>query len=137
MPTRKRLRAQTIVEFALILPIFLLLVAGTIEFGRALFAYAQLLQAAQEGARYGAVLPNARNNAAIIARVQSVSPGGGADTVTVSSTVSPTNNATVNTANRARGNVLTVTAEHQQAVLVPFLPIPSFSLFAGASMVIE
>src|SRR5919199_5492705 len=86
-----RWRGQTALEFALILPAFLLIVAGTIQFGQVFMAYAQLLQAAQEGARYGAVLPNTRNDAAIIARVQQVSPGGASDTVTVSSTTSPTN----------------------------------------------
>ena len=86
-----RARGQSIVEFALVLPVFMLLIAGAVEFGRAYFAYAQLLQAAQEGARYGAVLPYTRDDAAIIARVRQVSPGGASTTVTVTATCSPTN----------------------------------------------
>jgi Flp pilus assembly protein TadG len=133
---RGRRRGQALVEFALVLPLFLLVVAGAIELGRAYFSYGRLLQAAQEGARYGAELGNYRTDATIIARVRQVSPGGTSDTVTVSSTVSPTNNAAVTAANRARGNVLTVNAQHQHTVLIPFFPLSSIPMTVTASMVI-
>ena len=44
-------RGQTMVEFALILPIFLILIFGIIEFGRAWGAKQSLTIAAREGAR--------------------------------------------------------------------------------------
>jgi Flp pilus assembly protein TadG len=132
-----RARAQAAVEFALVLPLVLLVLAGTIEFGRVFFAYAQLQQAVQEGARYGALLGYAANDAAIIARVQQLAPGGTADTVTVSATASPTNPAPVPPASRQRGNVLQVAASHQHRVLVPFFPLSTIGLSASASMVIE
>lgn len=47
-------RAQTLVEFALAFPIFLLLVFGIIEVGRAMFFSIIVNTAAREGARYGA-----------------------------------------------------------------------------------
>jgi Flp pilus assembly protein TadG len=130
-------RGQSIVEFALILPVFMLLIAGAVEFGRAYFAYAQLLQAAQEGARYGAVLPHARDDAGIIARVRQVSPGGNATNVTVTATCSPTNTAGVAVANRTRGNVLTVAAQSTFSALLPFFPLRTIPMTATASMVIE
>jgi len=43
------------VEFALILPVFLLLLFGAIEFGRAYFTLHLLTNAAREGARTGVV----------------------------------------------------------------------------------
>ena len=46
--------AQGMVEFALVLPILLLLVLGIIEFGRLLFMYASITSASREAARYGA-----------------------------------------------------------------------------------
>ncbi len=46
-------RGQGIVEFALALPIFLVLVFGIIEFGRLLFTYAMVSSASREAARYG------------------------------------------------------------------------------------
>jgi Flp pilus assembly protein TadG len=130
-----RRRAQATVEFALILPIYLLIVAGTVELGRAFFAYAQLLHAAQDGVRYGAVLH--KDDTDIRARVQQAAPGGASDTVTISATISPTNNGAVAAADRRRGNLLRVSAQHNQAVLVPLFPLSSFPLTANATMVIE
>lgn len=47
-------RAQAMVEFALILPLLLLLVIAIIDFGRALFIYSQVSNSAREAVRYGA-----------------------------------------------------------------------------------
>src|SRR5512143_3298332 len=46
--------AQTMVEFAIVFPILLLLTYGLIEFGRMIFIYVSVTSAAREGARYGA-----------------------------------------------------------------------------------
>lgn len=51
-------RGQEIVEYALILPLFLLLTFGIIDFGRTVFAYNSISHAAREGARAG-VVPSA------------------------------------------------------------------------------
>src|SRR4030042_874326 len=51
---KKREYAQTMVEFALVFPIVLLITYGMIEFGRMLFIYAAVTGASREGARYGA-----------------------------------------------------------------------------------
>jgi Flp pilus assembly protein TadG len=128
-------RAQASVELALITPIFMLMIAGTIEFGRTFFAYGQLLQATQEGARYGAVLR--KSDSEITERVQRIAPGGAADTVTISTTKSPSSPAPVAAGSRTRGNVLKVAMVHPQQVLIPFLPLRSFTLTTSADMVIE
>jgi Flp pilus assembly protein TadG len=132
---RERRRGQAVVEFALTLPLYLLILCGGIEFGRALFAHAQLHQATQEGARYGAVLR--RGDTDIRTRVQQLAPGGAATVVTIVSTVSATNTTVVAPADRARGHVLRVTSQHTQSVLMPFFPLSSFALSATVSMVIE
>ncbi|MEW5869671.1 MAG: Ig-like domain-containing protein [Chloroflexota bacterium] len=46
-------KAQGMVEFALVLPLLLLLMFGIIEAGRLMFIYAQVSTASREGARYG------------------------------------------------------------------------------------
>lgn len=46
---------QSLVEFALVLPIFLLLLFGLIDIGRFVYTANALNQAAREGARYGSV----------------------------------------------------------------------------------
>lgn len=48
-------KAQSLAEFALILPMFLILVFGIIDFGMGLRAYISLSSATREGARYAAV----------------------------------------------------------------------------------
>lgn len=52
---RRRSAGNAVVEFALILPLFLLLVFGVTEFGRALSVVQVLNSAAREGARIAAV----------------------------------------------------------------------------------
>ena len=52
---RRRQRGQSLTEFALVGPIFILLLLATIEFGRAVYYLQVLDNAAREGARYAIV----------------------------------------------------------------------------------
>lgn len=52
------IRAQAMVEFALVLPILLLLIVGLLEVGRAIFMYSAIFSAAREGVRYGSASGN-------------------------------------------------------------------------------
>lgn len=52
---RGREAAQSLVEFSLMLPVFLILVFGIIDFGMGLRAYITTAQATREGARFGSV----------------------------------------------------------------------------------
>ncbi|MRR32838.1 pilus assembly protein, partial [bacterium] len=45
--------AQAMVEFALVLPVLLLLIYGILEVGRLLFIYSSVVSAARQAARYG------------------------------------------------------------------------------------
>jgi Flp pilus assembly protein TadG len=51
--SRKRTPAQAAVEFALILPVLLVLVYGLLETGRLLFIYSSVISASRNAARYG------------------------------------------------------------------------------------
>jgi hypothetical protein len=55
MSTRRRQRGQGLTEFALVIPIFALLLFGVIELGRFVYTDSVLSQAAREGARLAAV----------------------------------------------------------------------------------
>jgi Flp pilus assembly protein TadG len=62
---RHRRRGQALVEFALIIPIFLLILLAIFDLGRGVFAYTSVTNAAREGARLaivnqGAGLPEQR-----------------------------------------------------------------------------
>ena len=52
---RSRQRGQELVEYALALPLFLLLVMGILDIGRATYYYSSIHNSAREGARYGVV----------------------------------------------------------------------------------
>ena len=53
--TRRRPAGQGLVEFALVIPVFLLLMMGILDFGRAILAYNTLSNAARDGARVAIV----------------------------------------------------------------------------------
>ena len=78
MHTLLRRRAgQSMVEFAVLAPIFFLLLLGTIDLGRAVYIYNSISNASREGARaavpYDTPLPS---NGAVLAAVQSKLGGG-------------------------------------------------------------
>jgi len=52
---RRHRRGQALVEFALVIPIFVLLIFGLVDLGRAVFISNSLSEAARDGARYGSV----------------------------------------------------------------------------------
>jgi Flp pilus assembly protein TadG len=53
--SRRRQRGQTLVEFALVIPVFLVLIFGLIDGSRLVFMNSTLSQAAREGARQASV----------------------------------------------------------------------------------
>lgn len=65
-------RGQSLVEFALVLPVFLLIVMATIDFGWAMRNWITATNAAREGARLGVT---GASTAAITNRVVSTSAG--------------------------------------------------------------
>jgi len=68
----KKERGQSLVEVAISLPMILLLLVGTLDFGMAMFSYMILRDAAQEGALYGSFNPS--NTAEIERRARGISP---------------------------------------------------------------
>lgn len=64
-------RGQSLVEFALVLPLLLLLLLGTIEFGRILGTYLMMVNLSREGARAAAV---GESDTVIEERIYSATP---------------------------------------------------------------
>jgi len=85
-----RERGQSLIEFAFSLVLLLILVAGVVDGGRALFTYLAMRDAAQEGASYASVNPS--DSAGINQRTRQSSnlleDLGASISVTVSPTVS-------------------------------------------------
>jgi Flp pilus assembly protein TadG len=57
-PTRSFRRGQSLVEFALVLPLLVMVVFGVLELGRVFFAYIAITNASREGARVYTFRPN-------------------------------------------------------------------------------
>lgn len=111
-------RGQSLVEFALALPILLLLIFGLVDLGRAVFVSNQLAEAARDGARYGSVQaraysPSTRDEVEdwIRARLQAVpSPTISADCTAGN----PTFGCTVN-------DILVVTVQSDLEMITPII----------------
>lgn len=144
--SRHRRKGQALVEFALIAPLFFLLLFGIIEAGRFIFYYEILNNATREGARYAIV--NGANTIGcstgpaapgttscdpagndVIARVRQAAIG-----VSGTITVVPTWS---NPANNGRGATVTVEATYTYSSLVPLVPLPPITVAAESSLVIN
>ncbi len=84
-------RGAAAVEFALLLPVLLLIVFGIIDFGRALNAQISLTQAAREGARLAALGQSA---GAVTSRTQTAAIGLTGVSATIVSACQPNAGAT-------------------------------------------
>lgn len=88
-------RGQSVVEMALLLPAFLLLVLGMLDLGRAVYTYNVLSNAVRDGSRVAIVDSN--TNAAVIQAVQQSAVGVNlsAANVTISGARTPGSTVTV------------------------------------------
>jgi Flp pilus assembly protein TadG len=108
----KKEEGAAAVEFALILPVLLLILIGIIEFSRAFNAQLSLNQAAREGARYMAI----HNNAGDAATAAANAAGRLAPT-SVSTTFSVTGGGTT----CAAGKQVTATTSYSLTTMTGFL----------------
>jgi len=73
MKHRKAEKGQSLLEFALIVPILLIILAGVLDLGRLYYAYVSVTDAAAEGASYAAIHPQANERAEVLQRAQEAS----------------------------------------------------------------
>lgn len=107
----KRRSGQALVEFALVVPIFLLLVIGVIEFGRAWNLQQTLTDAAREGARRAVVFDPTLSVAAVNTAIKAKIQAAGFDSTLAGITWQNCTNTPCTAAadfNVNRGNVLNV-----------------------------
>ena len=145
MSARAGRRGQAMVEFALIAPVFFLVLFAIIEGGRFMFYYETLNHAAREGARYAIVNgansircptgPPAPGSVAcdtagndVVARVRASSYGVPPSGVMVNATWNPSN---------ARGSIVRVEAIYTYTSLVPLLPLPPITVSAESNLVVN
>ena len=104
----KKKRGQAIVEFALILPVFILILLGIMEFGLVFHQYLVVTAASREGARVAAL------------------GGSDAETLTMVNTSAVSINAgqlttTITPANRVKGQTVSVQVTNPVAIRAPLI----------------
>ena len=120
-------RGQSLIELAVSLPVMILILLGTIDFGMAIFSYSILRDAAQEGAFYGSFNPS--NKSEIENRARNISPRG--DDEVFSSPVNLRDKTQINVDIKALGsscqgttrgvaNSLQVRVSYNYPLLMPF-----------------
>jgi TadE-like protein len=162
---RHRSHGQALLEFALVLPIFLTLLFLVVDFGRVVWATNSLANAAREGARYAIVhggsasnpcpvgpsVPNVTkiptasatcpypspSKQSIVDAVQSYAIAGGSS-VSVSVCYGAGCSGTTDTATNARGTPVTVTVTSSiNLVTGQFLGLSGYTIHGTSTMVVN
>lgn len=136
----KRLIGQAMVEFALVLPILILIIMGVFDLGRAIYGYNVISNSAREGARYGIVHahrngdPNDLDTVGIqtAARANTFAVDPADITNVTSQCLDPNGNSTIECSS---GNSVQVTVFYTFRPLTLFFT--SFNLNGRARMTIE
>ena len=146
-----RTRGQALVEFALLAPVFFLVLFAIIEAGRFMFYYEVLNNATREGARYAIV--NGANS--LVCPTGPAAPGSvpcdtdGSDVEEhvrdaalgmVGADIAVTrlwHDGTGVETNNSRGFTVTVTAVYTYTSLVPIVPLPAITVEAESSLVVN
>ena len=143
-PRRRATRAQALVEFALVAPVFFLILFGIIDFGRYVYYTQVLNNAAREGARYaivhgehgipqtgpgssdpgGALVKNVVRNYAI-----GVIGLSDPSVLTITPNWDPANNK--------RNTKVTVIVSYDFHSVIPVVPIPPITVRGASTLVIN
>jgi hypothetical protein len=137
---RRVRRGQGLVEFAIILPVLVLILLGTIDFGRVLFSWIQVMNAAREGAAYAAFNPNDSGGIQLhVDQEANVQQQGGEGSLNVTVTCHRADDGTVVPCDAAfvsgLGSTVTVRVEEGFTFLTPLISnlFPGFSMGAEAT----
>lgn len=167
MSRRPRSTGQALVEFSLVIPLFLSLLMGIFDFGRVVWASNSLASAAREGARFAIVhggspmdpcpvgplslqygdppaasascpYPAPSTQAIKNAALSAALAGGTSITVTVCYGVGCSGDADAAGATNARGTPVTVTVSSQLPLTVPaLLGFTTFSVSGSSTMLVN
>jgi Flp pilus assembly protein TadG len=127
----------SLVEFALLSPLLMLLLFGMVDLGRWLYLDIEVTNAAHAGAQYGSLsLTNAHNTAAIQTAAQNDAPDFGTNLTVTSATTScwcPTAPGTIVTCNSypnnpcTNGTQIVLLQVHTTGTYTPWISYPPFT----------
>ena len=140
---RPRTRGQALVEFAFVLPIFVLVLSGILDFGFMLFARMTVINAAREGARAAVTasdpttIPSVATGAAqaVASGIGAASLGVTATCVAIVTTPGPCTFAT--TTGSKTGDAVSVTVTYTYHTFFPGLFGATFPLGSTVQMALE
>lgn len=151
----RKSRGQALAEFALVIPVFLLLLYGIIEFGRYVYTVQILNNAAREGARYAivhgsgslnssgpaesgttSVDPSGENVREVVRRFAVGVAGGGISFPVTTACVHGEAEGPCWYPNNARGSTVTVQVRTTFQTLLP-IPLPSITVDGASTLVIN
>jgi len=134
---------QSLIELALVLPILVLIVAASVDIGRAFYAYVSMTNAAREGARFGAGYPPYKTDytSRIQARTQTELSSYGITVASGDITVTCTeysDNSTISCSTADPGDRVVVQVNYPFELLTTaVLRLRSFTLSNSAIMAID
>lgn len=145
--SRRHGLGQALAEFAIVAPVFFLVLFGIIEGGRFIYYYETLNSATRDAARFAIV--NGANSLGcpvgppapdtspcdptgkqVVERVRDKAVGLDGDAVSVTVTWH-------DPANNGRGSTVTVTASYTYSTLVPLVPLPPITVTTESSLVVN
>jgi Flp pilus assembly protein TadG len=138
-----RRRGQAMVEFAMVLPIFMVILSGICDFGFALYQNMSVINAAREGARAAAMVSDpARIVVTAVGAATSAGSGGGV-AVTVDPVYcyhtkgDPESKVPINCLSVVNGDSVSVTVNHVYEPFFPLLVGREFPLHSTVQMVFD
>lgn len=139
---RPRTRGQALVEFAIILPVFILVLSGILDFGFMLYSRMTVISAAREGARAGATADPTTVDSVARGAVSNAATGLVAASITVTiSCIDQAPPATCTwlgaTPTGAAGDAVKVTVTYPYKSFFPLLFGSTFNLGSTVQMVHE
>jgi Flp pilus assembly protein TadG len=140
---RRKTRGQALVEFSLILPVFLFVLWGILDFGMLLYSRMTVINATREGARAASVAVNPTTIPTVASgRVQAVASGltTSSPTMTISTScvaiVSPSCNWSSATSSQP-GDAVAVTVSYQYSSFFPLFFGTQIPFSSTVQMVLE
>jgi Flp pilus assembly protein TadG len=123
----------TLIEFGLSFVLFFSILFGIVDFGRALYAYDAISDAARTGTRYAIVHGSSSTSPATAATISSYvttncCAGLSSTAITVNTTWNP---------NNSPGSTVNVQVQYTFKFILPFLPSTSVPMSASSQMVIS
>jgi Flp pilus assembly protein TadG len=144
-PSRAPSRGQALAEFALVAPLFFLLLFAIIDFGRYVYYVQVLNNAAREGTRYAIVHGERSLNPAGpaaddpdvtgVVRASAVGVIGDAATLVIHSSWEQSN--PLDPPRNGRGDKVAVTVTYQFRSVIPVVPIPPIQVQGASTLVIN